>query len=97
MGREEVNNVELNDSTHTAQDTSEPSTSQEPRPAFEIAHIGVDRRMLVNRQRRLKMYRCWMQAVFRKPGQDSQVATSTLRQEKQEGEGEGEGEGGEEA
>jgi tRNAThr (cytosine32-N3)-methyltransferase len=35
-----------------------------------------------------------MQAVFRKPGQDSQVATSTLRQEKQEGEGEGEGEGG---
>jgi tRNAThr (cytosine32-N3)-methyltransferase len=94
---QEVQNVELNDSTHTAQDTSEPSTSQEPRPAFEIAHIGVDRRMLVNRQRRLKMYRCWMQAVFRKPGQDSQVATSTLRQEKQEGEGEGEGEGGEEA
>ncbi|KAL5121815.1 hypothetical protein ACEQ8H_000030 [Pleosporales sp. CAS-2024a] len=53
-----------------------------PRPKFEIAHIGVDRRMLVNRQRRLKMYRCWMQAVFRKPGQDSQVATSTLGQEK---------------
>ncbi|KAH3915918.1 hypothetical protein HBI56_040230 [Parastagonospora nodorum] len=64
------------------------SSSQGPRPAFEVAHIGVDRRMLVNRQRRLKMYRCWMQAVFRKPGQDSQVATSTLRQEKQ-GEGEG--------
>lgn len=53
------------------------------RPKFEVAHIGVDRRMLVNRQRRLKMYRCWMQAVFRKPGEESQVATSTLRQEKQ--------------
>ncbi|KAH7401882.1 S-adenosyl-L-methionine-dependent methyltransferase [Phaeosphaeria sp. MPI-PUGE-AT-0046c] len=65
-----------------------------PRPAFEVAHIGVDRRMLVNRQRRLKMYRCWMQAVFRKPGQDSKVATSTLRQEKQ---GEGEDEAADEA
>ncbi|KAK8208845.1 S-adenosyl-L-methionine-dependent methyltransferase [Phyllosticta paracitricarpa] len=39
-------------------------------PTFEIESIGVDRRMLVNRQRRLKMYRCWMQAVFRKPGGD---------------------------
>ncbi|KAH7560258.1 hypothetical protein BM1_03892 [Bipolaris maydis] len=52
---------------------------------FEVAHIGVDRRMLVNRQRRLKMYRCWMQAVFRKKGGESQVPTSTLRQEKDEG------------
>ncbi|KAE8847150.1 hypothetical protein P3342_002036 [Pyrenophora teres f. teres] len=60
-----------------------------PRPAFQVAHIGVDRRMLVNRQRRLKMYRCWMQAVFRKAGQESEVPTSTLRQEKDEGEGEG--------
>ncbi|KIW01788.1 uncharacterized protein PV09_06960 [Verruconis gallopava] len=34
---------------------------------FEVASFGVDRRMLVNRQRRLKMYRCWMQAVFKKP------------------------------
>ena len=74
-------------------DDGEVSGSQGPRPAFEVAHIGVDRRMLVNRQRRLKMYRCWMQAVFRKPGQDSQVATSTLRQEKQE---EGEGDAAEE-
>ncbi|KAK7532252.1 S-adenosyl-L-methionine-dependent methyltransferase [Phyllosticta citribraziliensis] len=39
-------------------------------PTFEIESIGVDRRMLVNRQRRLKMYRCWMQAVFRKAGGD---------------------------
>ncbi|KAF1920088.1 S-adenosyl-L-methionine-dependent methyltransferase [Ampelomyces quisqualis] len=78
------------------QESQASGTSREHRPAFEIAHIGVDRRMLVNRQRRLKMYRCWMQAVFRKPGQDSQVATSTLRQENQgEKDGEGEGEEGE--
>ena len=35
--------------------------------AFEIASLGVDRRMLVNRQKQLKMYRCWMQGQFRKP------------------------------
>ncbi|KAF2749846.1 S-adenosyl-L-methionine-dependent methyltransferase [Sporormia fimetaria CBS 119925] len=59
-----------------------------PTPEFEIVHFGVDRRMLVNRQRRLKMYRCWMQAVFRKPsseeGTSSEVPTSTLRQNKEE-------------
>jgi tRNAThr (cytosine32-N3)-methyltransferase len=32
-----------------------------------VLNLGVDRRMLVNRQRRLKMYRCWLQAKFRKP------------------------------
>lgn len=67
-----------------------------PRPQFAIAHFGVDRRMLVNRQRRLKMYRCWMQAVFKKPGSEvgvqSEVPTSTLRLEKREEGGEGEGE-----
>lgn len=34
---------------------------------FEIVSLGVDRRMLVNRQKQLKMYRCWMQGQFRKP------------------------------
>jgi tRNAThr (cytosine32-N3)-methyltransferase len=55
---------------------------ENPTPSFEVVHFGVDRRMLVNRQRRLKMYRCWMQAVFRKPGSSSDVPTSTLRQDK---------------
>lgn len=35
-------------------------------PSFEIVNLAVDRRMLVNRQRKLKMYRCWMQGRFRK-------------------------------
>jgi tRNAThr (cytosine32-N3)-methyltransferase len=35
---------------------------------FEVVDFGVDRRMLVNRQRRLKMFRCWLQARFQKPG-----------------------------
>lgn len=34
---------------------------------FEIVSLGVDRRMLVNRQKQLKMYRCWMQGQFKKP------------------------------
>jgi tRNAThr (cytosine32-N3)-methyltransferase len=34
---------------------------------FEIEEIGVDRRLLVNRKRQLKMYRVWMQAKFIKP------------------------------
>ena len=37
------------------------------RPAFEIVSLGVDRRLLINRQKQLKMYRCWMQGRFRKP------------------------------
>ncbi|KAK3048314.1 hypothetical protein LTR09_010307 [Extremus antarcticus] len=34
---------------------------------FEVVNLAVDRRMLVNRQRKLKMYRCWMQGRFKKP------------------------------
>lgn len=44
-------------------------------PAFEILNLGVDRRMLVNRQRKLKMYRCWMQGRFRKPMSTLEAAT----------------------
>ena len=35
--------------------------------SFDIVSLGVDRRMLVNRKRELKMYRCWMQGRFKKP------------------------------
>lgn len=37
-------------------------------PALEVLSLGVDRRMLVNRQKQLKMYRCWMQGHFKRPG-----------------------------
>ena len=33
---------------------------------FKILNLGVDRRLIVNRNRKLKMYRCWMQGHFRK-------------------------------
>ncbi|KAF5373355.1 hypothetical protein D9615_007360 [Tricholomella constricta] len=35
-------------------------------PLFTIEQLGVDRRLLVNRKRQLKMYRVWMQGKFRK-------------------------------
>lgn len=46
---------------------TENSLSSIPENAFEIVSLGVDRRMLVNRQKQLKMYRCWMQGHFKKP------------------------------
>lgn len=33
---------------------------------FDIENLDVDRRLIVNRQRRIKMYRCWIQGRFRK-------------------------------
>ncbi|KAM0435093.1 hypothetical protein ACHAPT_003182 [Fusarium lateritium] len=35
-------------------------------PRFQIENLGVDRRLLVNRASKLKMYRCWLQGRFRK-------------------------------
>ena len=42
------------------------SADVEDDPMFEIVDLGVDRRLLVNRAKELKMYRCWMQGRFRK-------------------------------
>lgn len=35
--------------------------------SFDLLSLGVDRRLIVNRSRKLKMYRCWMQGRFRRP------------------------------
>ncbi|KAF7309563.1 Methyltransferase-like protein [Mycena indigotica] len=37
-----------------------------PLQLFAIEQLGVDRRLLLNRKRQVKMYRVWMQAKFRK-------------------------------
>ncbi|OQD68849.1 hypothetical protein PENDEC_c030G02254 [Penicillium decumbens] len=57
-------------------DTESTSESQpaEPEAPFEVVHMGVDRRLLVNRSSKLKMYRCWMQGHFRK--RDGPAATT---------------------
>lgn len=35
-------------------------------PLFDIENLGADRRLLVNRAEKIKMYRCWLQGRFRK-------------------------------
>lgn len=43
-----------------------PLASCLPHPLFTIEQLGIDRRLLVNRKRQLKMYRVWMQGKFKK-------------------------------
>jgi tRNAThr (cytosine32-N3)-methyltransferase len=42
-----------------------------PHPLFTIKQLGVDRRLLVNRKRQLKMYRVWMQGKFQRTETDA--------------------------
>lgn len=39
-------------------------------PLFTVMQLGVDRRLLVNRKRQLKMYRVWMQGKFQRTEAD---------------------------
>jgi tRNAThr (cytosine32-N3)-methyltransferase len=55
-------------------ESTEESQPAEPDAPFEVVHMGVDRRLLVNRSSKLKMYRCWMQGHFRK--RDDSVPTT---------------------
>ncbi|KAJ6485644.1 methyltransferase [Mycena sanguinolenta] len=53
--------------------------SSPPRALFATEQLGVDRRLLLNRKRQVKMYRVWMQAKFRKlsPPADTTVFTAS--------------------
>ena len=42
-------------------------------PQFEIENLGIDRRLLVNRAEKIKMYRCWLQGRFRKKEIDHMI------------------------
>ncbi|PQE31983.1 actin binding protein [Rutstroemia sp. NJR-2017a WRK4] len=53
----------------TPSDASDEVKSPEQESLFEVIDLGVDRRLLVNRAKQLKMYRCWMQGRFRKKEQ----------------------------
>ena len=51
----------------TGKDEDRPDAlTEEESTGFEILDLGIDRRLLVNRAKQLKMYRCWMQGRFRK-------------------------------
>lgn len=49
--------------------TETEGEAESVRPCFDIEELGVDRRLLVNRAKKLKMYRCWIQGRFRKSKQ----------------------------
>ncbi|KAG0246928.1 S-adenosyl-L-methionine-dependent methyltransferase [Mortierella sp. GBAus27b] len=66
-------------------------------PKFTIEQNAVDRRLIVNRLRKVKMYRVWLQGKFRKPleGQSPGVPSAPTTITTMEGaEGEDEGEDG---
>ena len=44
-----------------------------PAPSFNVMSLGIDRRLLINRHKQLKMYRCWMQGRFQKPIPNNEV------------------------
>lgn len=50
-----------------AQTATKAEVETTARPRFEILDLDVDRRLIVNRQKKIKMYRCWIQGRFRKP------------------------------
>ncbi|EPE33429.1 S-adenosyl-L-methionine-dependent methyltransferase [Glarea lozoyensis ATCC 20868] len=50
-------------------ETARTESVEERVPCFEVVDLGVDRRLLVNRKKELKMYRCWLQGRFRKHGE----------------------------
>lgn len=69
----EALSAEMISSTSFATSTSEihpnllsPLAHCPPHPLFAAEQLGVDRRLIVNRKRQLKMYRVWMQGKFRK-------------------------------
>lgn len=47
-------------------------------PHFDILNLDIDRRLIVNRQRKLKMFRCWLQGRFQKPLGEAPSVDGTL-------------------
>lgn len=52
------------------------------RDGFEVLNLAPDHRLNVNRQKKLKMYRCWMQGVFQKQTRPSDAVAAATNQSK---------------
>ncbi|ORY93916.1 S-adenosyl-L-methionine-dependent methyltransferase [Syncephalastrum racemosum] len=50
----------------TPEEVEELFTRRSPQPSYTVEQNAVDRRLLVNRSKKLKMYRVWLQGKFRK-------------------------------
>jgi tRNAThr (cytosine32-N3)-methyltransferase len=66
------NETPVEGNSENAQPVEEPSAEAKQlakdNGAFEVLNMGVDRRLIVNRGTKQKMYRCWMQGNFVKRG-----------------------------
>ncbi|KAK5993184.1 tRNA N(3)-methylcytidine methyltransferase trm140 [Cladobotryum mycophilum] len=47
-------------------ESTDGSDDDDDVPRFTVENLGVDRRLLVNRAEKIRMYRCWLQGRFRK-------------------------------
>lgn len=63
------------DGGNDSENAASGKQTSEAQGVFEVVHMGTDRRLLVNRSSKLKMYRCWMQGHFRKRDEASSVNT----------------------
>ncbi|KAJ6263498.1 LOW QUALITY PROTEIN: Doublecoronin [Drechslerella dactyloides] len=57
------------------ENNEEEIASKTEETGIKAVLLGVDRRMLVNRARRIKMHRCWLQGLFVKGGGEEVQAT----------------------
>lgn len=57
-----------NQSQAAEEQTPEAKQLAKDNGAFEVLNMGADRRLIVNRGTKQKMYRCWMQGNFQKRG-----------------------------
>lgn len=57
------------DAKNDSEDVDAEKDEADIETGFELLDMGADRRLLVNRAKQLKMYRCWMQGRFRKTGE----------------------------
>lgn len=55
------------EATETSPPKSAPNEMKQPSCKFEPIKLVIDRRLLLNRARKLKMYRIWLQGEFWKP------------------------------
>ncbi|PYH97495.1 methyltransferase [Aspergillus ellipticus CBS 707.79] len=54
----------VEDATAEEAKATDEQDSDKKKGVFDVEKLGIDYRLLVNRQRKLKMYRCWMQGRF---------------------------------
>lgn len=67
------------DTKQPSKPSSDKRNGDDDGKGFHIHALGVDNRLLVNRQKKLKMYRCWIQGRFEKKAlQLPSPATATL-------------------